>query len=158
MESCMKLSDAKRSFTLFMTEAFENIHGITVYYDPALANALAEKNSVTEWVTVIFGSAPEGGFSPFEIWFFICTREDPEFMRLSEICDLFITLFTDVSKIDHNVRIPVYRWDELGKHEQTGSMTAHEIGPIGPESSAPDGTKFRYMPVYFTRASKLTAS
>jgi hypothetical protein len=140
-------ANVRDSVKKFFVDNIKRIEDIELSFDVDLSTPQIQSNiTIDKWVMVQFSGFYFDNLSEYELSVFCCTRNDPEGFKLAQLRDKVMGYLTDGTKDDGLRRISFYRsyanqvWDLLGAllvfvERETGSMIA------------PDGTKFKMIPV-----------
>lgn len=121
LDATARESNVRDSIKKYFVDNLKRSSGVELLFDKGLATPnLANKNSVTRWVSINFNSIQREKLSTLLLDFYCCTREDSEGFRLAQLTDLVIGLLSDTTQTDSLKRIPLYQshptnaWVEIG--------------------------------------------
>lgn len=123
-------------------------------FDKALSAPALRGATVDRWVAFALNDMVIGDMSTIMLDIYVCSRQDNEWHKLSQVRDTVYELLIDTDKTDTMRRIPFYQSHATDAWVLIGSLMIDEITESA-RMEAEDETKFRIIHVRLRTASKV---
>ena len=123
-------------------------------FDKALSAPALRGATVDRWVAFALNDMGIGDMSTIMLDIYVCSRQDNEWHKLSQVRDTVYELLIDTDKTDTMRRIPFYQSHATDAWVLIGSLMIDEITESA-RMEAEDETKFRIIHVRLRTASKV---
>jgi len=141
-------SNVRDSIKKYFVDNLYRIEAVEITFDTMLDTPKVQNpnSPIDKWVSINFGSFNFDNMSDHELSIFCCVRKDPEGFVLTQLRDKVVGYLTDSTKTDGLARIPFYRSYADRAWELLGALLVYIETETG-QMVAPDGTKFKMIPV-----------
>ena len=123
-------------------------------FDKALSAPNLRGTAVDRWVAFTLNDMVLGDMSSIMLDIYVCSRQDNEWHKLSQVRDTVYELLIDTTMTDTMRRIPFYQSHATNPWTLIGSLMIDEITESA-RMEAEDETKFRIIHCRLRTASKV---
>ena len=150
LDSTSRESNAKDSFKKHLVDSIKGNEGVEVNFDKGLNVPNIQGTAVNRWVAVQWGQLLPGKLTTLHAAIYVCTRNDPEGYRRSQLRDKVVGYLTDPN--EEFRRITHYKSNDT-PWTRIGTMMVY-CDPESGDMEADDGTKFKIIPIRLRWAAK----
>lgn len=154
LDPTARLSNILDSLKKYFIDSLHTTEGKEVMFDKSLSTPDLTDKSIDRWVVINFGALDMGTLSELYLNIFICSRQDAESFKNSQLRDVVMSYLSDTTQTDGMRRISLYKSSATEAWTLIGAILVQEVTE-GPLFEAEDLTKARQLTVRLRWASKI---